>query len=125
LAAFVAEHRGDPTVDHPVVIGGDFNALPDSDEIRMLTGRTEPAVPGVVLHDAWELAGNTDPGWTWATTNSYQDQPSWPNRRIDYVLVSWPRPKGVATPVTASLAGRELIDGVQGSDHFAVVVELR
>ena len=33
---------------HPIVICGDFNAGPDSDELRMLTGRSEPAVAGMV-----------------------------------------------------------------------------
>ena len=31
---------------HPIVVCGDFNAGPDSDEIRMLTGRSATAEPG-------------------------------------------------------------------------------
>ncbi len=46
LAAFVARasHRR-----HPVVVCGDFNAGPDSDELRMLTGRSETPVAGTRL----------------------------------------------------------------------------
>src|SRR5215218_2818720 len=40
LAEFVAESAGRP---YPPIVCGDFNAEPDSDEIRMLTGRA--AVP--------------------------------------------------------------------------------
>jgi endonuclease/exonuclease/phosphatase family metal-dependent hydrolase len=43
---------------HPPVLTGDFNAVPDSDEMRLLGGmRTAPAEPGQVLLDAWEYAG--------------------------------------------------------------------
>ena len=43
LVEFVAETA--PRRDL-VVVCGDFNAGPDSDEIRMLTGRSAPGVPG-------------------------------------------------------------------------------
>ena len=42
---------------HPIVVCGDFNAGPDSDEIRLLTGRSATAEPGLVFYDAWEVAG--------------------------------------------------------------------
>jgi endonuclease/exonuclease/phosphatase family metal-dependent hydrolase len=63
LAAFIEEvtRRHDP-----VVVCGDFNAGPDSDELRMLTGRSETAAPGLVFYDAWELAGDGSPGYTWS-----------------------------------------------------------
>src|SRR6266568_5980840 len=41
----------------PVIVCGDFNAGPDSDEIRMLTGRAATAGPGIVFYDSWEVAG--------------------------------------------------------------------
>src|SRR5205807_2210813 len=37
----------------PLIVCGDFNADPDSDEIRMLTGRTAAPVPGLSFCDAW------------------------------------------------------------------------
>ena len=46
---------------HLTVICGDFNAGPDADEMRMLTGRSEPPVPGLVFYDAWEVGGNGGP----------------------------------------------------------------
>ena len=37
----------------PQLLCGDFNAMPDSDEIRMITGLTATPVPGIVFQDAW------------------------------------------------------------------------
>lgn len=124
LARFVADHRGEPESAFPVIIGGDLNAVPDSDEIRQLTGRTAPALPGVLFQDAWELGGEGS-GHTWHATNPYLSEATWPNRRIDYVLVSWPHPKLLGTPLRAWIAGDLPVDGVQPSDHYAVVADLR
>ncbi len=119
----VVDRRGDPESDLPVVIGGDFNAVPDSDEVRMATGRVAPSRPGVLLSDSWEHVGD-GPGPTWRRDNPYQAGTAWPQRRLDYVFVSWPRPKPVGNPESAWLAGLGPVDGVVPSDHAAVVVEL-
>jgi endonuclease/exonuclease/phosphatase family metal-dependent hydrolase len=115
--------RVDPDVEPPVVIGGDFNATPDSDEIRLLTGRRAAHRPNLVLSDAWESVGD-GPGFTWRDDNPYQRETAWPNRRLDYVFVSWPRPKPLGNPLRAWLAGVEGVDEVHPSDHAAVVVDL-
>ena len=125
LAHFVADERGNPESDFPVVLAGDFNALPDADEMRHLVGRTQPEVGGLVFHDAWELAGDGGSGHTWSSANPYLADSTWPNRRLDYIFVSWPRPKLVGTPVACRVAGNEPVDGVMPSDHFAVVADLR
>lgn len=123
LLAIVAGIRHDPDSAPPVVIGGDFNAPPDSDEIRMLTGRRDVPIKGLVLSDCWEHTGQTD-GATWRSDNPYQSTSAWPNRRLDYLFVSWPRPKPLGNPVRAWLAGIEPVDGVFASDHAAVVADL-
>lgn len=129
----VVAHRGDPERDLPVVLGGDLNAVPDSDEIRMVTGRAAGGPGGVVLSDVWEQVGEGS-GITWRRDNPYVGDSAWPDRRIDYLMVSWPRPKPVGNPVRAWLAGDrpENVthdDGstraVWPSDHIAVVAELR
>ncbi len=124
----VAARRGDPERDPPMVVAGDFNAVPDSDEVRMLTGRRAAPVPGLVLSDCWEHVGASD-GATWRRDNPYQSATAWPDRRLDYVFVSWPRPKPVGNPVRAWLAGVSPVEVAGGehvvpSDHAAVVVEL-
>ena len=123
LLHVVAEVRGDPDHDAPAVVCGDFNAPPDSDEIRLLTGRRASRVRNLVLSDCWEQVGD-GPGATWRSDNPYQSATAWPNRRLDYVFVSWPRPKPLGNPVRAHLAGIEPVDGVVPSDHAAVVVDL-
>jgi endonuclease/exonuclease/phosphatase family metal-dependent hydrolase len=123
LLRIVAGIRDDPEQSAPVVVGGDFNATPDSDEIRMLTGRRDSTVPGVVLSDCWEHVGE-GAGATWRSDNPYQAGTTWPNRRLDYVFVSWPRPKPLGNPIEARLVGVEPVRGIVPSDHAGVVVDL-
>lgn len=108
----------------PVIVGGDFNAVPDSDEIRRLTGRIPVRHPNLVFADVWELRGEGR-GLTWDSSNPYLSDANWPNRRIDYLFVTWPREKPAGHPSRVWLAGNEPIDGVMPSDHFAVVADLR
>ena len=49
LLALAARLRSDPARDPPVILCGDLNAVPDSDELRLLTGRSEAPVPGAGL----------------------------------------------------------------------------
>ena len=126
LLELAAGWRGDPTVDLPVVLGADLNAVPDSAEVGMVTGR-QHGLAGIVFSDAWEQVGD-GPGDTWRRENPYTADSAWPNRRIDYVLVSWPRPKPIGNPVLAALVGTGPIDvdgeAVWASDHAGIVVEI-
>jgi len=123
ISDLVLTLRTDPSADLPVLIGGDFNAVPDSDEIRRLTGRTAVKNRNVVFADMWELKGDGS-GHTWSDRNEYLANANWPNRRIDYLFVTWPRPKPLGNPVRVWLAGVEPVGGVQASDHFAVVADV-
>jgi endonuclease/exonuclease/phosphatase family metal-dependent hydrolase len=124
LSGIVDQLRNDPEVDVPVLMAGDFNSVPDSDEIRMLTGRSAPAVPGLVFTDLWEIAGEGE-GFTWRRDNPYIGDSTWPNRRLDYLFVSWPRPRPIGNPSRIWLAGVDTVGGVQPSDHAAVVADIR
>jgi len=119
---FIAEHdRG----ALPPVLAGDLNAVHDSDEIRKLTGRSAPYVPGRVWTDAWEQVGE-GPGITWTTDNPYITHSAWPNRRLDYVMIGWPRDKRpVGNPQQARLFGIEPVNGVVPSDHYGVAVTIQ
>lgn len=110
---------------HPVVVCGDFNAGPDSDEIRMLTGRSAPAAPGVVFYDAWEIAGDETPGNTWSNRNPLAAVAMYPDRRFDYVLSAWPRLGAVGHPTNCQLLGVVPSDQLQLSDHYGVLADLR
>lgn len=113
----------------PLVVCGDFNCDPDSDEIRMVTGRTAVPVPGLSFYDAWEVAGAggaPDPsGATWSNANPHAATLLWPDRRIDYVFSATRRRGGVGHPVAARLLGTDPVAGTYASDHRAVQVDLR
>ncbi|MGF1597702.1 MAG: endonuclease/exonuclease/phosphatase family protein [Acidimicrobiales bacterium] len=109
--------------DRPVVVGGDLNAGPDSDEIRRLTGLSAPYGDGIVFTDSWAAVGD-GPGYTWSRENPNAADALWPRRRLDYVLVSWPRPKPWCNPRAAALFGTTERHGVVPSDHYGVVVDL-
>ncbi len=123
IAELVAERRNDPEDGFPPVLCGDFNAAPDSDEIRRLVGLSAPPVADLVFHDAWAQVGE-GPGMTWDRDNPYCTDTTWSRQRIDYVLVGWPRPKPVGNPRRAWLVGTDPIDGIVPSDHYGVAVEL-
>jgi endonuclease/exonuclease/phosphatase family metal-dependent hydrolase len=122
LTAYVAETSN---AAHPVVVCGDLNAGPDSDEVRMLTGLAQPASPGLVFYDSWEVAGEGGNGHTWAKRNKWAAAALLPDRRIDYVLSAWPRARGAGHPVRCEVLGAPGLDGVDPSDHFAVMAEIR
>ncbi|MGH3716196.1 MAG: endonuclease/exonuclease/phosphatase family protein, partial [Micromonosporaceae bacterium] len=92
-ARTVRELIGSPS--DPVILCGDFNAAPDTTEVREI---------GRGLVDAWTRAGN-GPGYTFSA--------QLPRIRIDYVLTS---PELTAT-------GARVLD-TRASDHRPVVVEL-
>lgn len=109
----------------PLVVCGDFNADPDSDEVRMLTGRTAAPVPDLSFNDAWEMAGPAGAGHTWSNDNPFATQLLWPNRRIDYIFSATPRPGGAGHARKASLVGTTAVGDVYPSDHYGVQADLR
>ncbi len=122
LADFV---RSSPKRTYPPILCGDLNATPTSDEIRMLTGRVAVPNPPLVFHDAWEAAGDGTPGYTWSNENPFAARDLEPNRRIDYVLVGWPKGGGAGHVVSSRVEGAAAVDGLHASDHAAVLAELR
>ena len=123
LVEFIAERQRQPPL---TIIAGDFNAPPDSDEIRLLTGRRAPALPGWVFLDAWETAGDGSGGHTITKGNPHSAPLLLPNLRWDYIFVSWPSlPGGVSHTLSAEVVGTQPRNGVVPSDHYAVVAELR
>ncbi|MFE8014464.1 endonuclease/exonuclease/phosphatase family protein [Streptomyces antibioticus] len=123
LARFVARHKGD--TPFPAVVTGDFNAWPDSDEVRLFGGyKTSSAVPGQVLLDAWEYAEPGAPAATWSAENPYAARLLEPSVRIDYIHVGPPGPVGEGHVRAVRRAGHGPVDGVWPSDHAAVVADL-
>lgn len=122
LVQFIAETTSRKDL---IVVCGDFNAGPDSDEIRMLTGRSATAAPGVVFYDAWEVAGDGSAGFTWSNRNPLAAVGLYPDRRFDYILSAWPRRGGAGHPLRCSLLGVRAPGEQQISDHYGLVADLR
>jgi endonuclease/exonuclease/phosphatase family metal-dependent hydrolase len=118
-AQAVADLATDPALDGPapVIVTGDLNAAPDAPVLRPLRE---------VLSDAWADGGG-DP----AAASLRSDHPfasrqhtELIDRRIDHVLVRPGRPGVTVRSSAARLAGAA-IDGLDPSDHLAVVCDLR
>jgi endonuclease/exonuclease/phosphatase family metal-dependent hydrolase len=122
LASFVRE-RG--TRDGVVIVCGDFNAVPESDEIRALKGFSGAAARGLVVLDAWETAGDGSLGHTWSNANPWAAVALLPDRRIDYIFTAWPRPNGAGHPVRCELIGTEPGPDGLPSDHYGVLADVR
>jgi endonuclease/exonuclease/phosphatase family metal-dependent hydrolase len=122
LCQFVADatSRG-----HVTVVCGDFNAAPDSDEIRMMTGKAAVPVPGLVFYDAWEVAGDGSAGTTWSNKNPLAAIGRYPDRRFDYIFSAWPRAGAAGHPTHCELLGVVADGSTQISDHYGVVADLR
>ncbi|MFW2383647.1 MAG: endonuclease/exonuclease/phosphatase family protein [Acidimicrobiales bacterium] len=108
----------------PMLIG-DLNSIPSSDELRRLTGSAPPLVTGespLIFTDSWAAVGD-GPGFTWNRDNSNAVDAAFPRRRLDHVLVGWPRPKPAFNPLSAELIGVDPgPDGMHPSDHYGVMV---
>lgn len=124
LAELVADTCRDESL-YPPVLAGDFNAEPDSDEMRFLRGLTSlGARRRVYFADAFGAAGE-GAGITFARRNPFAAQVHEPDRRIDYVLVRGHDERHRGAPLSARVAFDSPVEGVFPSDHFGVVATLR
>jgi hypothetical protein len=107
------------------VCTGDYNAWPDSDEMRLFGGyKTAPAVAGQILVDAWEYADPAAPSATWDASNPFVARTFALNMRCDYIHVGLPGPGGLGRVCAVRRTGDTPVDGVWPSDHAAVVADL-
>ena len=113
-----------PVDGPPPVLLGDFNADPDSDEMRYLRGLTPLGGTSVYFADCWTATGANGPGYTYDRRNAYALRSREPSRRIDYIYVRGPDRSLRGEPLRAWLALTEPVDGVWPSDHYAVVAEI-
>jgi endonuclease/exonuclease/phosphatase family metal-dependent hydrolase len=90
----------------PPVLMGDFNAEPDSDEMRFLRGLHTLNGRSVYFADAWLYGGDGTLGATFDQRNDYARKAREPPRRIDYIFVRGPDAelRGRAAPRPARLS---------------------
>jgi endonuclease/exonuclease/phosphatase family metal-dependent hydrolase len=121
--------RRRPRGGFPPIITGDFNAEPDSDEIRYVSGFHSIDARNVQFFDAWRVAGDGTPGYTWSNRNDYAHIALEPERRIDYIFAGYPvrfdDRFGLGHIERCAVVCDHEQDGVWPSDHFGVYAELR
>jgi endonuclease/exonuclease/phosphatase family metal-dependent hydrolase len=115
--------RRAPMGAFPPVVVGDFNAEPDSDEMRYMRGLTGLGGPCVYFADAFGVAGK-GAGVTFSKKNPFAEPLREPERRIDYVYVRGPDDAQRGEPTEAHVCFDEPHGGVFPSDHFGVVATI-
>ncbi len=108
----------------PPVLVGDFNAEPDSDEMRFLRGLTGLGGEHVYFADAFALAGDGSSGLTFSKRNPFAEPLREPERRIDYVYVRGPDDAQRGEPIDARVCFDQAYEGTYPSDHFGVVTTI-
>jgi endonuclease/exonuclease/phosphatase family metal-dependent hydrolase len=112
--------------DFPAILVGDFNAEPEADEMRYLRGLTTLGGPTrTYFQDAFALAGDGTPGYTFSRRNPFAAPLREPDRRIDYILVHGRDERFRGEPLEAKVCFDEPVAGTYPSDHFGVVATLR
>jgi endonuclease/exonuclease/phosphatase family metal-dependent hydrolase len=115
------------TTDLPQIVMGDFNARPESDEIRWLRGLVTLEGRRVHYQDAWARLHPDERGWTWSSANPYTTPLRFLDidRRIDYVFVTAERKDGRGTIHDCGVVFEQPEDGVFASDHFGVLADVQ
>jgi len=118
------EAGADPASPLPPILGGDFNADPDSNEIRFLCGLASLEGRSTYFQDAWRVAGGAGPGYTWDNRNAFAALEREPDGRIDYIFVGWRRDDGSGRVESARVVCDRSLTGSLASDHFGVVADI-
>ena len=114
-----------PLAGLPAVLVGDFNAEPETDEIRYLKGLTKLGRDRCVYFaDAFAIAGEGD-GVTFSKQNPFAEPLREPDRRIDYIFVQRRHEDARGEPLHARVCFNKPVNGVFPTDHFGVIATLR
>jgi endonuclease/exonuclease/phosphatase family metal-dependent hydrolase len=125
VAACAAVLAQRPRGGFPPIMVGDFNAVPESTEIRYVAGLHALEGRSVHFRDAWALAGDGAYGATWSNANPYARVALEPDRRIDYIFAGPPAAGGLGMIESCRVVCNDGAHGVWPSDHFGVYAELR
>lgn len=101
----------------PAIVCGDFNARPESAEIRFMKGMQSIEGSSTYFVDAFEAAGSGE-GTTVSRGNPYTDLLL--DLRIDYVFIGRHRPNGAGRVEECRVVANESVNGVHPSDHYGV-----
>lgn len=124
----IDEHVAGTASELPKLLMGDFNATPESDEIRFLRGLHTAGGRRTYWQDAWERRHGRAEGYTWARANPYTARLRWleRDRRLDYVFVSPMRRDGRGVVQDCRIVlDRAAADGALASDHYGLYAEVQ
>jgi endonuclease/exonuclease/phosphatase family metal-dependent hydrolase len=112
-----------------VVLAGDLDATPEAASVRFWRGRQSLGGMSVCYRDAWSSAHPGEEGHTFTAENPLVTAENWDwelevGRRIDYVMVRCSDHGPTLDIRACDRSFDEPADGVWGSDHFGVVVDL-
>jgi endonuclease/exonuclease/phosphatase family metal-dependent hydrolase len=113
-----------PLDGFPPVVCGDFNAEPESDEMRYMRGLATIDGQSAYFADCFALAGDGSKGATFSRKNPYAAMVREPDRRIDYVYVRGPDARGRGEPLEARLCFDKAAGSVWPTDHFGVLAKI-
>jgi len=112
----------------PPILMGDFNAAPEADEIRFLTGLSVQYGKSAYFADAWVYGGDGGPGTTYDPRNDHARVNREPPRRIDYIFVRGPDAQLRGEPLRTKVVFNRPEAGPEGavwpSDHYGVYSEI-
>ena len=108
----------------PAILLGDFNAAPESTEIRFLSGLHALEGRSIYLADAFGQTGE-GPGYTFDGRHNPFATP-WlePPRRIDFIFSRGPDKHGRGIPQSSEVVFSDVVDGVAATDHFGVLATI-
>jgi len=111
----------------PQLLCGDFNATPDSDEIRFLRGLHTLGGRRTHFQDAWLRLHPHDEGITWSSENDLT-RPLRSldlDRRIDYVFATSRKKDGRGTIRECRVVLTDREHGICASDHYGVYADVQ
>jgi len=114
--------------DRASLLAGDFNAGPDSDEMRYLRGLTTLDGRRTYYQDAFAVCNPGAAGHTWCRENPYTLQLDWlePDRRLDYIYVTPMNRKGTGRILSCRIVCSECDEsGLRCTDHYGVMAEVK
>jgi endonuclease/exonuclease/phosphatase family metal-dependent hydrolase len=116
------------TGDAPQILLGDFNARPESDEMRFMRGLATLGGRRTHYQDAWERTHPGEAGWTWASINPGTGRLAFleRDRRLDYIFVTPQRRDGRGRVDDCRIVFDHADgDGVFASDHFGLLADVQ
>jgi endonuclease/exonuclease/phosphatase family metal-dependent hydrolase len=108
----------------PPVLMGDFNAVPNSTEVRYVKGLTSINGKSFHLFDTFEVMHPNSSGFTWSNRNRYAAENRVPDQRIDYIFVGVRTEDGTGQVLDSRVVFDHAEDQRWPSDHFGVLTDI-